>query len=83
MSAEKTLVPVEQKIVEFYEDQVTAVRLDNGAVFVPVRPICDNLGVTWSPQLRLINRDPVLSEEATSVTVTVIQQGREMSGRSS
>ena len=78
MSDDKALVPVEQKTVEFYEDQVTAVRLDSGEVFVPIRPICDNLGVTWSPQRRRINRDPVLSEEVTSVTVTVTQQGREM-----
>lgn len=78
MSDDKSLIPVEQKTVEFYEDEVTAVRLQNGQVFVPIRPICENLGVTWSPQLRRINRDPVLSEEATSVTVTVTQQGREM-----
>jgi len=78
MSDKKALVPIEQKSVEFYEDQVTAVRLASGEVFVPIRPICDNLGVTWSPQRRRINRDPVLSDEATSVTVTVTQQGREM-----
>lgn len=78
MTDEKALVPVEQKIVEFYEDEVTAVRMADGEVFVPIRPVCENLGVAWSPQLRRINRDPVLSEEAISVTVTVTQQGREM-----
>ena len=78
MTDEKALVPVEQKIVDFYEDEVTAVRMADGEVFVPIRPVCENLGVAWSPQLRRINRDPVLSEEAISVTVTVTQQGREM-----
>ena len=78
MTDKKSLVPVEQKTVEFYEDQVMAVRMDGGEVFVPIRPICDNLGVTWSPQRRRINRDPVLSDEVASVTVTVTQQGREM-----
>jgi hypothetical protein len=70
MSDEKALVPVEQKVVEFYEDQVTAVRADNGMVYVPVRPICDLLGVNFDGQRRRINRDPVLAEEVMSVVVT-------------
>ena len=65
------LVPVEQKIVEFYEDELTAARLATGEVFVPIRPICDNLGVTLAGQRERINRDPVLSEEVTSVSVTL------------
>jgi len=78
MKNEKAVVPVEQKIVEFYEDEITAARLANGEVFVPIRPICDNLGVTLAGQRERINRDPVLSEEVTSVSVTLTQQAREM-----
>ncbi len=78
MSEKKTIVPVEQKIVEFYEDKLTAVRLADGEVFVPIRPLCDNLGVTLAGQRERINRDPVLSEEVTSVSVTLTQQAREM-----
>ena len=78
MKDEKALVPIEQKIVEFYEDEITAARLANGEVFVPIRPICDNLGVTLAGQRERINRDPVLSEEVTSVSVTLTQQAREM-----
>ena len=63
MSDQKALVPVEQKIVEFYEDQVTAVRLSSGEVFIPVRPIVEGLGLDWAAQTRRINRDPILSEE--------------------
>jgi len=76
--SEHTLVPVEQKTVEFYEDQITAVRMVSGEVFVPIRPVCDNLGVTLAGQRERINRDPVLSEEVTSVSVTLTQQAREM-----
>lgn len=78
MSDDKKLVPVEQKIVEFYEDQITAVRMVSGEVFVPIRPVCDNLGVTLAGQRERINRDPVLSEEVTSISVTLTQQAREM-----
>lgn len=72
------LAIVEQREVTFYDDQLLAVRLASGEVLIPLRPICDNLGVAWSPQRRRINRDAVLSEEVISVTVTVTQQGREM-----
>ena len=39
MADEKAVVPVEQKTVAFYEDEVTAVRLTSGEVYVPIRPI--------------------------------------------
>ncbi|MCI0731534.1 MAG: hypothetical protein L0332_33065 [Chloroflexi bacterium] len=73
MSDDKALAPVEQREVEFYGDEVTAVLVDVAGrrqVFVPVRPICDFLGVSWTGQRRRINRDPVLSDMLTPVNVT-------------
>jgi hypothetical protein len=70
MSDDKALVPVEQKTVEFYEDAIIAVRLDNDEVYVPIRPICENMGLSWSAQYERINRDPVLTDLAVSVRVT-------------
>ena len=70
MAELKTLVPLEQKAVEFYGDEIIAVRAAGGAIYVPVRPICDLLGVDWAGQRRRINRDAVLSEEMKSVAVT-------------
>ena len=70
------LVPVEQKQVEFYEDEVLAVRLENGAVMVPLRPIVERLGLDWRAQTRRINRDPILSEEIQSVAVTATDSYR-------
>lgn len=70
MSDNKTLMPVEQKTVEFYGDEVTAVRLKDGRVFVPVKPICELLGVDWNGQRRRINRDPVMSVSMATVDVT-------------
>lgn len=70
MANKQSLVPVEQKEVAFYDDEVVAVRIENGNVYVPVRPICDLLGVNFDGQRRRINRDAVLSEEVMSVVVT-------------
>lgn len=73
---DQALVPVEQKRVLFYEDEVTAVRLEDGRVFVPVRPLCDLLGVAWTGQNDRINRDPVLSQIASNVRVTRTEPNR-------
>ena len=80
MSEEKALAPLEQKQVIFYDDEITAVLIQQGSkqqVYVPIRPLCEHLGVAWSPQRRRINRDPVLSEEVKGVTVTVTPGGRQ------
>ena len=55
----QALVPIEEKVVVFYEDELTAVLVetDEGQeIYVPVRPIVENLGLAWSPQLRRIPR---------------------------
>lgn len=67
---DNVLVPIEQKEVVFYGDDLTAVRLDDGRVFIPVKPICELLGVDWNGQRRRINRDPVLSVAMATVDVT-------------
>jgi hypothetical protein len=75
----KALIPVEQKVVEFYDDELTAVRVEiegKSAVYVPVRPICDYMGVDWSAQFRRINRDPVLSAEVIPCVVVTATQGQ-------
>ncbi len=71
--SEKALQPLEQKTVIFYEDEITAVLVaedEKQEVYVPVRPICDFLGIDWSSQRRRISRDPVLSESTMSVVIT-------------
>ncbi len=64
------LQPIEQKQVLFYEDQITAVRLKDGRVMIPLRPICTALGLSWPGQQQRVNRDSVLSSEVMSVCVT-------------
>lgn len=67
--SKKTLVPQEEKRVLFYEDVLTAVRVDN-TVYVPVRPIIEQLGLDWSGQRQRIHRDAVLSQEVTTIIVS-------------
>jgi hypothetical protein len=76
--AGNALEPVEQKTVYFYDDEVTAVRLDDGIVYVPVRPICELLGVAWNAQFERMKRDPVLSTLVTTVRVTRTEGAREV-----
>ncbi|HIE53759.1 MAG TPA: hypothetical protein EYP90_01030 [Chromatiaceae bacterium] len=57
MSIEKSLTVVEQKHVEFYGDEIVAVRIADGSVYIPVRPICNLPGVDWSAQRRRINTE--------------------------
>lgn len=69
------LAPVEQREITFYDDRVVAVLVPSGpgerpTIFVPIRPICDQLGISWPAQFERIKRDPVLSEISQGVRVT-------------
>src|SRR5215212_2777361 len=59
----RAIVPARQQIVDFYGDSLPAGQLEDGTVWVPVRPICDALGLTWPSQFLRLNRDPVLATE--------------------
>ena len=72
---ESTIVPVEQKTILFYEDELTAVRTPDGRIFVPVRPIVERLGLNWSGQYSRIQRDPVLREEQSVCVIQTDQLG--------
>ena len=79
MSNDNSLIPIEERTVLFYDDEIKLVVVQENEgqkAYVPVRPICEFLGVASSPQLRRINRDPILSEVASSVTVTVTEAGQ-------
>jgi len=62
---------VEERWVEFYNDTILAVlvRVDNELqVLVPVRPVCDVLGINWDGQRQRIARDKVLRSTAVEIT---------------
>jgi hypothetical protein len=76
---EKALVPLAEKQVEFYGDDLTAVLVNinnRSEIFVPVKPISDALGLDWSAQYRRIQRDQVMAEAAHLIAVTAIKPER-------
>jgi hypothetical protein len=72
MSEEKALAVVEQREVDFYGDDIIAALVEEEGrrvVYVPIRPVCNQLGIDWSSQRQRINRDPVLSKTTKGVVV--------------
>ena len=62
----QALVPIAERSVDFYGDDLQAVLLDtNGQqqVYVPLRQFCDYLGLNWSGQLQRLRRDRVLKDK--------------------
>ncbi len=74
---EKALVPVEQREVGFYGDDLTAVLAEDGHVYASVRHMCQALGLAAAAQTRRINRHTVLSRGHKGVTVLVTPGGRQ------
>ncbi len=73
MSDEAALVPTEVRTVDFYGDEIAGalVQLEGDAqIYIPIRPICEYLGLSWSAQFERIQRDEVLASEAKTVRVT-------------
>lgn len=67
--------PLAQREVAFHTDRVVAVLVpsegpDNPDIFVPIRPLCEQLGISWPGQFERIKRDQVLSEVTRGVRVT-------------
>ena len=57
---EKALTPVDQKTVEFYGDDLVAIRADDGRIYVSVRHMSEALGLDRGGQIRRIRRQSVL-----------------------
>jgi hypothetical protein len=67
------LTPIEVRTVEFYGDEITGALVragDQPQVYVPIRPICDYLDLSWSGQRERTMRDEVLADALRGVRVT-------------
>ena len=60
--SDNELVPIEQKEIDFYGDELSAVRLPDGNVYVSVRHMCQALGLTQRAQVLRIQRNDILTE---------------------
>jgi hypothetical protein len=75
---DNALVPIEQKQVIFYDDEITAVLVvedDKREIYVSLRQLCDLLGVSYQGQIRRIHDDPVLSKQLKGVNITFTPSG--------
>jgi hypothetical protein len=80
MSDEKALVPVEQKEVSFYGDELTAIRAEDGQIYVSVRHLCDALGLNTQAQTRRIQRQPILNDGYQGVSMMATPGGQQRGG---
>jgi hypothetical protein len=64
------LVPTRQEIVHFYGDDILAAEIADGTVYVPMRPLCEHLGLTWPSQSRRLNDDPTFVPYLGTIVVT-------------
>lgn len=73
MATLPALAPIDQRVIDFYGDEVLGVLVEQAGerrIYVPIRPICRYLGLDWSGQRQRIMRDEVLRDEVRSVVVT-------------
>jgi hypothetical protein len=77
---ERALVPIEQKEVEFYGDDLTAVKADDGQVYVALRHLCEALGLNTQAQTRRIQRHPVLLKGYKGVAILATPGGPQRAG---
>ncbi|MCA9967565.1 MAG: ORF6C domain-containing protein [Anaerolineales bacterium] len=62
MDEAQALEPIEQKKVLFYEDEVTAVRLEDGQIYASLRHMCQALGLDFVGQRQRIERHEILND---------------------
>lgn len=73
--AGEALVPRTYKQIEFYEDNVVAVQMESGDIYVPIRHLCELLGVSYQGQIDRIRRDPVLEKYESLVVIDDERRG--------
>jgi len=64
--------PVEQKLVALTQggdDEVVAARTATSEIYLPLRPICIALGVSWATQRRKVMADDVMMESIRTLRV--------------
>lgn len=66
----QALIPTDVRAVDFYGDQVTGAVVEGGEIYIPLRPICEYLGLSWNGQRERMQRDDVLADALRGVRVT-------------
>src|SRR5690349_6707139 len=64
------LVPVQERTVLFYGDNIPVAQAADGELYVPLRPLTDFLGLDASAQRRRVARNRILQRRARDVSFT-------------
>ena len=71
----EVVVPERERVIDFYGDAIHAAQTADETVYIPLRPICEHLGLTWPGQWERVKKDAVLAEAVRSVRVTLTERG--------
>lgn len=77
MAEQNTLLPIEQRQVDFYGDELTAARMADGHVYVSVAQMCGALGIDSQAQGRRIRRQDILAAGFQGVANLATPGGRQ------
>ena len=75
--ADETLQAIEQREVEFYGDELTAVMAEDNQVYVSVRHMCHALGLNVQAQTRRIRRQEILADGYKGVAMMATPGGKQ------
>jgi len=73
----RSLQVVEQKTVGFYEDELVAIRVSDGHIYVSLRHLCSALGVDAQAQTRRIQRQSVLEKGFAQMPIMTPSRGEQ------
>ena len=65
----QSLVVADQRRVDLLGDEVLATRVEDGTIYLPVRALCDSLGLDRAAQVRRIKRDEAMQDDLQELAV--------------
>src|SRR5215212_7474030 len=66
---QQALVVSDQRNIEILGDQLLAIRTMDGGIYLPLRVLCDTLGLNRTGQVRRIQRDEELRADFREITL--------------
>ena len=65
--SKEILTAIEQKEIDFYGDELIAIRANDGQIYVSVRHMCSALGIDRRGQMRKLEGHDLLNEGLKSI----------------
>jgi antirepressor protein len=66
---EQTLAVKDRRTVEMLGDTLQATRVEDGTIYLPVRALCESLGLDRAAQVRRIKRDEAMQDDLHEIAV--------------